>query len=72
MTFNQYLKQVGMNTKIARIKARLKQMDVHEKTGLDYRHYQDLEAGKVNATLDTLYKLAKLFKVDVDELTKSK
>ncbi len=72
MTFQQYLKRVGINIKVARIKAELKQMDVHDKTGLSYRHYQDLEAGKANATLDTLYKLGKVFKVDVGELTKGK
>ena len=70
MAFPQYLKQVARNIRAARVRRGLRQVDVEEKIGLEYKHYQKIEAGKVNISLETLYRLAKLFKVEVDELTK--
>ena len=72
MLFSKYLEQVGRNIRAARIKAELRQVDIEEKIGLNYRHYQDIEAGKSNLSIETLYRLAKLFKVDVKELVSSK
>ncbi|MEW6056609.1 MAG: helix-turn-helix transcriptional regulator [Bdellovibrionota bacterium] len=72
MTFQKYLQQVGKNIKSARLKAGLRQVDLEEKIGLNYRHYQNIEAGKSNLSLETLYRLAKLFKVDVKDLVSSK
>jgi transcriptional regulator with XRE-family HTH domain len=66
--FSQYLRQVGRNIKAARAKNGMKQMDVSLQSGLSYRHYQSIEAGKVNVTLETLFRLAKLYKVEVQEL----
>lgn len=57
------LKQVGMNLKSARRSARLRQTDLATKSGVAYRHYQDIEAGKINLTLDTLFRLAKALDV---------
>jgi transcriptional regulator with XRE-family HTH domain len=68
MSFNQYLAKVGRNIKSARIKAGLRQIDLEEKIGLNYRHYQDIEAGKSNLSIETLYRLAKLFKVKIEDL----
>lgn len=68
MAFNKYLQRVGRNIKSARLKAGLRQVDIEEKIGLNYRHYQNIEAGKSNLTLETLFRLAKLFKVSVKEL----
>ena len=70
--FDSYLQQVGRNLKAARIRRGLKQTDIEEKIGLTYRHYQSIEAGKVNVTLETLYRLSKLFRVPVEELLKDK
>ena len=63
-----YLKQVGKNIRKAREKSVLRQIDVEEKTGLTYRHYQSIEAGKINVTISTLFRLARLFKVKVSDL----
>jgi len=70
MNFSQYLQQVGRNIKAARVRRGLRQVDVEEQIGLEYKHYQKIEAGKVNISLETLYRLAKLFRVSVEELTR--
>lgn len=45
----------------------LRQLDM-ERLGLSYKYYQRLEAGQVNPTLLTLYKLALAFKVPISHL----
>jgi transcriptional regulator with XRE-family HTH domain len=61
----RYLKAVGSNIRKARIRAGLRQVDVTENCGLTYRHYQNIEAGKINLTILTLCRLALAFKVPV-------
>ena len=63
-----FLKTLGQNIKEARLRAGLRQIDVNEQTGLAYRHYQNIEAGRINVTITTLCKLAKLFKTRLDEM----
>ena len=70
MSFPIYLRRLGRNLRNAREKSGLKQIDVHEWGGLTYRHYQNIEAGKVNVTIETLYRLAKLYKVKIEDLVK--
>ena len=67
-----YRKEVGQNIKQARKKAGLKQAEVQDIAGVTYRHYQDIETGKVNVTLDTLCRLATAFKTEVSSLTKGR
>jgi transcriptional regulator with XRE-family HTH domain len=62
------MKRVGQNIRDARMAAGLRQIDVNMKAGLTYRHYQNIEAGKINVTLSTLCRLAKLFKTSVRDL----
>lgn len=66
--FETYLRQVGKNIKTARNQAGLAQIEVHEHTGITYRHYQNIEAGKVNVSLETLFRLAKLYRTGVEDL----
>lgn len=68
--YSRYLRQVSRNLKNARIASGLTQIEVHARTGLAYRHYQNLEAGRVNLTLETLYRLAKTFEVTVEILVR--
>ena len=68
--FEAYLRQLGLNIKAARVRRNLRPVDIEEKIGLIYRHYQEIEAGRVNATLRTLFQLARLFKVEVEELVR--
>jgi len=67
--FDSYLKRVGKNIRDARLKANLTQLDVVEKIGVEYRYYQRMEAGRINMTLMSLYRLAKLFNVEMYALT---
>lgn len=68
MRFDAFLKQMGRNIRAARVRCGLRQVDVEEKIGLESRHYQKIEAGKINVTVETLYRLAKLFKTTEQEL----
>lgn len=68
MAFRKYLRKVGHRIKAARIKCGLRQIDVEERIGLPCRHYQKIEAGRVNVTLETIYKLARLYQSDIDKL----
>ncbi len=70
MNFQNYLRSVGQNIKAARAKSGLKQIQVQDSSGITYRHYQSIEAGRVNVTLETLYRLAFLFKVKIEDLVK--
>ena len=72
MRFKSLLHQIGLNIRAVRLRCGLRQIDVEEKAGLTYRHYQSIEGGKVNVTVATLYRLAQLFKVDISELVAKK
>jgi transcriptional regulator with XRE-family HTH domain len=67
-----YLKEVGENLRTARKHAGLRQVEVEKLSGVAYRHYQNIEAGKVNVTLTTLCRLASAFGTSVETLTKGK
>lgn len=65
-----FLKEVGQNLREARKRAGMRQVEVETKAGVAYRHYQDIEAGKVNVSLDTLCRLAGAFNTTVANLTR--
>lgn len=67
MDFQSCLKNLGRNLKAARIRAGFKQRDVEDQIGLTYRHYQEIEAGRINLTLETLYRLARLYRTEIRE-----
>ena len=66
----QYLKDVGKNLREARRRAGLRQKEVEARSGIAYRHYQDIEAGKVNIRIATLCRLASAFGTSVTTLTR--
>lgn len=70
MNLNEFLAQIGSNIKAARKKSGLRQIDVEEQDGLEMRHYQKIEAGQINITVETLLRLSKLFKCSVEDLVK--
>jgi transcriptional regulator with XRE-family HTH domain len=70
MKVQAYLKQIGRNIRGARKRRGLKQSAVTSEIGINYRHYQNIEAGKINVTIDTLCRLAKLYKVELEELVR--
>jgi transcriptional regulator with XRE-family HTH domain len=58
-----------MNLRQLRAARRLTQEQVAERTGLTYRHYQDVEAAaRLGLQLATVERLAKMFGVQVWEL----
>ena len=60
------LQNFGNRLRQLRKARNLRQLDV-ESLGLSYKYYQRLEAGQVNPTLLTLYKLASAFHVSVSD-----
>lgn len=68
MRVTYFLKSLGKNLRKARMRAGLRQIDVNEKIGLTYRHYQRIEAGQVNLTVTTLCKLCVLFETPMEDV----
>jgi transcriptional regulator with XRE-family HTH domain len=66
--FSTFLRRTGANIRKARWLARMTQEEVAGRGGITYRHYQELERGKVNPTLRTLFELARLLGRPVAEL----
>ena len=62
MSYDRFCRKVAKNIRNARLKAGLTQEDM-ERFGFNIRHFQDIEAGKVRFTLETLYRLAKALKI---------
>ena len=60
---------IAFNIAWYRKKCGLRQIDVSEKTGINYRYYQDIEAGKRNITLDTLQKISNILSTQIENLT---
>lgn len=58
---NDFLKLLGSQIRQARKKMSLSQAKASEAIGIDYRHYQNIEGGKINLRLDTLLKLFKFY-----------
>ncbi len=62
--FQLFLQHIGNNLKKVRNKKGLTQEMVAEMNCIDYKYYQRLEAGKVNITAKTLYKISKSLNVN--------
>lgn len=61
---------LAQNLKQARKLEGLRQVDIEARSGIAYRHYQDIETGRVNASLETLTRLAKCLKTTVASLVR--
>lgn len=70
MGLHTHLQQVGQNIRRARLRRGFRQIDVNERIGVNYRHYQNIEAGRVNLTIEMLCRLARLFQVRLEELVR--
>lgn len=67
MNLNQAMKKLGENVQRYRKLRDLTQEQMRD-FGFNYRYFQKIEAGEVNATLDTLVKLAIVLKVKIHQL----
>ena len=56
------LKNFGLWLKSARKNRKITQVQISEDLSINYRHYQSIEAGKINLRLDTFMKLIQYFK----------
>lgn len=65
--FDRFLKKIARNIKKYRLDAGFTQMDMINH-GFNYRHYQRLESGQSGYNLQTLFRLAKVFKIRVSDL----
>lgn len=52
-----FLAELGQKIKTSRKRMGLSQVDASHQMHIDYRHYQNIEGGKINLRLDTLLKL---------------
>ncbi len=66
-TLSKLLKRISTNILRIREKKGWTQEEVAERGNIDLRWYQRLESGRYSFNLETLARLAELFKVDVSE-----
>ncbi len=68
-----YKRVIRWRLRQIRLKRRLRQDDVAERSEISLRRYQEFEGGrgKFNPTLDTLLKLAAVLKTPVEELMRT-
>lgn len=64
MEMELFLKEFGRTLKQTRKQMGLSQVTAAQNMRIDYRHYQNIEGGKINLRLDTLMKLVKFYNLD--------
>src|ERR1700760_2636998 len=64
MEMEAFLKEFGTQLKSTRKAMGLSQVNAAQQMHIDYRHYQNIEGGKINLRLDTLMKLVKFYNLD--------
>ncbi len=64
MEMEAFLKEFGKSLKTTRKQMGLSQVTAAQNMRIDYRHYQNIEGGKINLRLDTLMKLVKFYNLD--------
>ncbi len=64
MEMESFLKEFGKQLKTTRKQMGLSQVSAAQNMHIDYRHYQNIEGGKINLRLDTLIKLVKYYSLD--------
>jgi len=69
MNVEQAMKRLGSNVKKRRLKRGLTQEQMMD-FGFNYRYFQKIEGGQVNATLELLVRLARALKCDLEDLLK--
>lgn len=67
MDVKEVQKQLGLRLRQLRLAKNLRQEDL-EKWDFSYRYYGMIERGLINPSLDTLFRLCKIFDVSLHEL----
>lgn len=65
--YENVLKNLAERVKELRMERGWTQEDMRDR-GFNYRHYQRIEGGNTNPTLNTLHKLAKAFNIKIRDL----
>jgi len=63
MDLKTTLKEFGLRLKKARKEKGLSQVRAAEEMKIDYRHYQNIEGGKINLRMDTFCKLIQFYSI---------
>lgn len=66
--YTSFLKELGKILKGLRKDKGLSQVEFSKELGINYRHYQDLEGGKSNLKMETLFNLAKFYNLSIPNL----
>ncbi len=64
----QFRKKLGHRLKSLRKNSRMTQVQTADGLGMNYRHYQDIEAGKSDLKMSSLIKIAGFFDLQLDQL----
>lgn len=72
MTLEIFLKYIGTRTAQLRKTHSLTQRDASERSQISYRYFQRIESGRANITIATLFKLSRLFNINICDLLPSK
>lgn len=67
-SFSTVQRQIGRRIRAARANAGLTQEEAAAKAGIDYKRWQRVEAGEVNATIRTLNRVATTLGITLWEL----
>lgn len=67
---HEILRKLGANIKAERLKQKLTQSELAERTGISLRHLQNIETGKVAATMGCLYLINLTLKISFEKLFK--
>jgi transcriptional regulator with XRE-family HTH domain len=62
------LQRLQRNVRHLREEMKLTVYEAAQRAGIHWRHWQKVEAGESNATLDTIVRIANGLEIDVDEL----
>lgn len=63
LEMDTFLKEFGQTLKTRRKEMGLSQVTAAQNMKIDYRHYQNIEGGKINLRLDTMMKLINFYKL---------
>lgn len=70
MQYEEFCANIGLRIKYYRQRLRLTQAMLSEQISMDIRYISDIERGKKNITLKTLFKISKALKITPQDLVK--
>lgn len=68
MQYEEFIKRLGLKIKYYRSLKSITQIRLAEKLGMDEYYISNIENGKVNLTMKTLYKIIDILQIDSSKL----